>query len=197
MLIGKIIKSNTHTDYICQVYGPGEKESPPAREDYAFGTFVGVDLGEGRCLVGIIYDTMLFNPDFGRMGPRLSPEAELAVFSPDYLEEKAVLIGILAVGMVATSGAVLQGVPPLAATSDALVEKLTDDEIRVFHRGKPALQLAYAPLVLAQKSPLALHLLQTVIDRLVSLFPEQVGLLSVVKSDLAWKAQIGPMGGVR
>ena len=31
MLLGKIIKSNAHTDYICQVYGPGEVETPLAR----------------------------------------------------------------------------------------------------------------------------------------------------------------------
>ena len=31
MLLGKIIKSNVHTDYICQVYGPGEVETPLAR----------------------------------------------------------------------------------------------------------------------------------------------------------------------
>jgi len=197
VLIGKIIKSNAHTDYICQVYGPGEKETPPAREDYAFGTFVSISLGEDRRLIGIIYDTMLFNPDFGRMGPRLSPEAELAVFSPDYLEEKAVLIGILTVGMITSAGVIQQGIPPLAATTDALVSRLSDEEIKSFHYGNPAVQLAYVPLVLAQKSPLALHLLQTTIDRLVDLFPEQAGLLSVIRGDLAWKAQIGPMGGLR
>jgi len=109
MILGKIIKSNSHTDYICQVYCPGEVETPPAREDYAFGTFVRVELGDDRRLVGIIYDTMLFNPDFGRLGPRLSPEPELAVFSPDYLNEKATLVGITAVGMMDAAGNVGQG----------------------------------------------------------------------------------------
>jgi len=42
MKIGKIIKSNSHLDYICQVYGPNELESPLARDEYAFGTFVRV-----------------------------------------------------------------------------------------------------------------------------------------------------------
>ena len=197
MLIGKIIKSNSHTDYICQVYGPGEVETPPAREDYAFGTFVQVELGDDCWLVGIIYDTMLFNPDFGRLGPRLSPEPELAVFSPDYLNEKATLVGIAAVGMMDAAGNVVQGVPSLAASTDALVERMTDDQIRAFHQGNPTPQLAYAPLLLAQGSPLALSLLQTVIARLRILFPNQTDLLAVLQDDLAWKAQVGPLGGAR
>jgi len=197
MSIGKIIKSNSHTDYICQVYGPGEVKTPPTREDYAFGTFVRVELGDERWLVGIIYDTMLFNPDFGRLGPRLSPEPELAVFSPDYLNEKAILVGIAAVGMMDATGNVVQGVPALAASTDALVERMTDDQVRTFHQGNPIPQLAYAPLLLAQGSPLALPLLQTVIARLMALFPNQADLLAVLQDDLAWKAQVGPLGGAR
>ncbi len=195
--LGKIIKSNSHTDYICQVYAPGEVGQPPAREDYAFGTFVRVELGGDRWLVGIIYDTMLFNPEFGRLGPRLSPEPELAVFSPDYLNEKATLVGIAAVGMIAAAGNVVQGVPSLAASTDALVERMTDDQIRTFHQGHPAAQLAYAPLLLGQGSPLALSLLQAVVAQLMVLFPDEAVLLSVLQDDLAWKAQIGPLGGAR
>jgi len=197
MRIGKVIKSNSHTDYVCQVYGPGEVETPPAREDYAFGTFVWIGLGEDRWLIGIVYDTMLFNPDFGRLGPRLSPETELAVFSPDYLNEKVTLVGIAAVGMMDATGNVVQGVPSLAASTDALVERMTDDQIRAFHQGNPTPQLAYAPLLLTQGSPLALPLLRMVIARLMALFPDQTDLLAVLQDDLTWKAQVGPLGGAQ
>jgi len=197
MYLGKVIKSNSHTDYLCQVYGPGEVETPPAREDYAFGTFVRVKLDGDRWLVGIIYDTQLFNPEFGRLGPRLSPEPELAVFSPDYLNEKATLVGIAAVGMMDAAGKVDQGVPPLAASTDALVERMSDDQVRAFHQGNPTPQLAYAPLLLAQGSPLALPLLRTVIARLAALFPDQTALLTVLQDDLTWKAQVGPLEGAR
>ena len=54
MLIGKIIKSNSHTDYICQVYGHGEVEVTPTADDYAFGTFVRTAQEDDRWLVGII-----------------------------------------------------------------------------------------------------------------------------------------------
>lgn len=195
MNIGKLVKSNSHTDYVCQVYGPGEVETPPAREDYAFGTFVRIGLGDDRWLIGIVYDTMLFNPDFGRLGPRLSPEPELAVFSPDYLNEKATLVGIAAVGMMDATSNVIQEVPSLAASTDALVERMTNDQVRAFHQGNSTPQLAYAPLLLAQGSPLALPLLRMVTARLAALFPGQADLLAVLQDDLAWKAQIGLLGG--
>jgi hypothetical protein len=195
--LGKIIKSNSHTDYVCQIYGPGEIKRPPPREEYAFGTFARVKLGEGHWLVGIIYDTMLFNPDFGRLGPRLSPEPELAVFSPDYLNEKVTLVGIAAVGTMDTDGNLTQGVPSLAASSDALVEPMTDEQIRAFHQGGSTPQLAYAPLLLAQGSALALSLVQATIAQLMRLFPDQAALLSVLRDDLEWKAQIAPLGGAR
>ncbi len=195
--LGKIIKSNSHTDYVCQIYGPGELEAPPVRDDYAFGTFVRVELGRDGWLVGIIYDTMLFNPDFGRLGPRLSPEPELAVFSPDYLNEKATLVGIAAVGTMSSAGDVIQGVPSLAASTDALVEAMTDEQMRAFHQGSPIPQLAYAPLLLAQGSPLALPLLRAVTTEVMRLFPDQSALLSVLRDDLEWKAQIAPLGGAR
>ena len=63
MRIGKIVKSNTHVDYVCQVYGPGEIEPSPAPADYAFGTFVRVGLADSHSyLVGLIYSTILMNP---------------------------------------------------------------------------------------------------------------------------------------
>lgn len=197
MTLGKIINSNSHTDYVCQVFGPGEIPNPPHRQDHAFGTFVRVALGDDGWLIGLIYDTVLFNPEFGRLGPRLSPETELAVFSPDYLVEKAVLVGITAVGTVDAAAIPSQGVPAVAATTDAPVERMNGEQIRTFHSGQPTPQLDYVPLLLAQDSPRALPLLLSVTDQLIDLFPDHVRLLSVLRGDLAWKAQVSPLGGAR
>lgn len=197
MLIGKIVSANSHTDYVCQVYSSSEIESPPNREKYAFGTFVRVSLDNDRFLVGLIYDTVLINPDFGRLGPRLSPETELAVFSPDYLNEKATLVGITTIGMIEADSRVTQGVPRLSANTDALVERMSEDQVRDFHQHNPSIRLAYVPLLLSQSNPLAFHLLQTIFVQLNRLFPEQTQLLSVLQTDLAWKSQINPLGGVQ
>ena len=197
-MLGKLIKSNTHTDYVCQVYGPGEVETPPVAADHGFGTFVRIplDADQGH-LVGIVYDTVLLNPDFGNLGPRLSPAADLSVFSPDYLAEKVTLVGITAVGTLATDGAASHGVPPLAAQIDALVERMDDDAVRAFHRVPGGrVQMGYAPLLLSIGSPLARHLLLLhIVDQLTALFPGQATYLSVLRGELAWQTMIAPVGG--
>lgn len=198
MRIGKIVKSNTHIDYVCQVYSPGEIAEPqPSSEDYAFGTFVGVGLSAdgSSYLAGLIYSTILMNPEFGNLGPRLSPPADLEVFSPDYLREQATLVGIVAVGQV-RRGDTHQGVPRLAATVGAEVRTMEADEVRAFHRSPPGegLALAYAPLLLAQGDPLVPHLLLNVINRLEDLFPDQGRQLAVLRGNLAWKTLVTPVG---
>lgn len=197
MLIGKLVKSNSHTNYICQLYGPGEVEAPPVPTGYAFGTFVRIPLdNSANDLVGLIYDTQLFNPDFGNLGPRLSPAPDLAVFSPDYLAEKATLIGITAVGTLAPDGTTTHGVPLLAAQIDALVERMDDSAVRTFHRAPGGgVRLGYAPLLLSLGNPLTRHLLLHVVDRLTALFPDQEAYLSVLRGELAWQAMVGPIGG--
>ena len=195
MLLGKIVKSNAHTDYVCQIYGPGEVETAPSRDDHCFGTFVRIPLDNARGLVGLVYDTVLLNPEYGRFGPRLSPESELAVFSPDYLREKVVLVGIAAIGLMTVAGQVKQGVPLPAAYSDAFVERLADTAVRTFHQSGKAVQLDYLPLLLTLNTPLAVALARTVIRQLVPLFPGQEDTLSVLQRQLTWQTQITPLGG--
>jgi hypothetical protein len=192
LTLGKIVKSNSHTDYVCQVYNPHEVEHPPLASDYSFGTFVRIELASGY-LVGIIYDTVLLNPDFGRLGPRLSPENELEVFSPDYLNERAVLIGISVIGRVAADGLVEQGVPLLAAIGDALATQMDSDEIWQFHLAQGDLQLSYIPLLLQQNNPIVAHLARTVLRRLGELMPDCQSTLSVIADDLTWQTQIIPV----
>jgi len=197
--LGKIVKSNSHTDYICQVYGRNEFDPAPGVENYALGTFVRIELEAGKAgaLVGLIYDTVLLNPDFGRLGPRLSPETELALFTPDYLNERAILVGITAIGRFKPDGDVFQGVPLLAANSDAQVVQMTGDEIRAFHVFDGMLHLDYLPLLAHMDHPLALHLGWIVLKMLGRLMPEYAVELAVLSDDLLWRTQIGPLGGMQ
>lgn len=46
--------------------------------DYSFGSFVSIQLDQlEQRLIGVIYNTLLMNPDFGNLGPRLSPRQDL------------------------------------------------------------------------------------------------------------------------
>ncbi|PKN92935.1 MAG: hypothetical protein CVU44_12960 [Chloroflexi bacterium HGW-Chloroflexi-6] len=200
MRLGKIVKSTSHADYICQIYAPGDVENLPKVQDYAFGSFVRIALDTEQLswLVGLIYDTVLLNPDFGRLGPRLSPPSELAVFSPDYLNEKVTVVGVIAIGMIDESGKVFQGVPPFAANSDAVVETLTDEQIRLFHRGNPSWKISYLPYLLAKNTPEARYLLQNVLGQLRTLCNDidQARVINLMADEISWQTQIAPLGGL-
>lgn len=203
--IGKIVKSNTHIDYVCQVYNPGEVAEWPQPVDYSFGTFVALTLGdeasltgngwhEGR-LIGIIYNTLLLNPDFGSLGPRLSPRQELEIFTPDYLAETATLVGIITVGWEDSQGVCHQGVPPLAATVNDRVYPLDQADLTRFHDdGNGRVTLRYVPVLLGQNNPLVPPLLMNVAERLAGLFPAQRDRLAVMRNNLAWKSIVQPNG---
>src|SRR3989454_12473292 len=162
MYIGKIVKSDSHINYVCQIYGPREVEVEPGPSDYAFGRFVRVavrsglsddpyarlDLALGKSqepvtyAIGVIYDTILLNPAFGSLGPRLSNETQVELFSPDYISEKAVLIYVMVLGMMeqrpVTSNqleilSVMHGVPLLSLELGSEIETMTDEEVRTFH----------------------------------------------------------------
>lgn len=193
--IGKIVKSNSHIDYVCQVYAPGEVTPAPTPDAYAFGSFVAVEnQATGGALIGVVYNTQLVNPDFGNLGPRLSSRADLEVFSPDYLMETATLVGLLTVGWTDESGGVHQGVPALATNINAAVRRLSKDELVAFHRRDGLLRLHYLPVLMAQDNPLVPPLLLAVIDRLGELFPEERSRLTVMRNNLAWRRTVTPMG---
>lgn len=194
--IGKIVKSNSHVDYVCQVYGVGEVASAPPPTAYTFGTFVAIALENGAgSLVGVIYNTLLMNPDFGSLGPRLSPRSDVEIFSPDYLAETATLVGIFALGWIDPAGRAQQGVPPLAATVNCPVARLPAAGVVDFHTdGGGRLSLRYAPLIVAQNNPLAPPLLIAVIDQLAALFPASSAQLTVMRNNLAWKSIVQPAG---
>ncbi len=162
MEIGKIVKSYSHINYVCHIYGPREVEQEPAPADYAFGRFVRIALRsekgddhDARIMaalgkstepqtyaVGVIYDTILVNPEFGSLGPRLSNETQVELFSPDYISERAILIYIMVLGMIeqriVPAGkpeilSVMHGVPLPSLELGSDVEIMTDEEVRAFH----------------------------------------------------------------
>ncbi|HEX2347047.1 MAG TPA: hypothetical protein VHI51_01300 [Ktedonobacterales bacterium] len=232
--IGKIVRSESHVRYTCQVYGPGETAAPPNHSDYAFGSFVRIPLRAGAAApdalpdtlapapgdalppfgetpaasagwaIGLIYDTILLNPAFGALGPRLSNDEQVELFSPDYVVERATLVSILLLG-AASAGRdgrplMAHGVPALAPDLGALVSPLNDDEIRAFHfysdepRGKPYLHMGYLPHAVGQMNPLLPMAILRVTERLEALFPEQQALLSIVKRNFAWRLKVQSAG---
>src|SRR6266700_2335379 len=231
MFIGKIVKSDSHINYVCQIYGPREVEVEPSPADYAFGRFVRVAVRSGLAddpsakldlalgishepimyAVGVIYDTILLNPAFGSLGPRLSNETQVELFSPDYISEKAVLIYVMVLGMmeqrpVPTSQpeilSVMHGVPLLSLELGSEIETMIDEEVRAFHffsdqpePGKRAyLHMGYIPHIIGQRNSLLPMVTLRIIDQLECLFPENLSVLSIVKRNFAWKLKVETTG---
>lgn len=231
MFIGKIVKSYSHINYACQIYGPGEVEMEPGPVDYAFARFVRVALRTvlpfdfeakrrtthdknnqpASYAVGIIYNTTLLNPTFGSLGPRLSNEAQVEIFSPDYLSEKAVFVHIMLLGTVEqhklSSGEVkvlvVQGIPLPALELGSEVEAMTDEEMRTFHlfkdeeeadSGIEYLHMSYLPHLIAQRGSLIPMAMLHIIDQLERLFPQNLTLLSIMKRNFAWRLKVEPTG---
>lgn len=162
-------------------------------------------------LVGVIYNTLLVNPDFSSFGSRIaSSEFQAEIFSPDYYSEKAVLVHLIALGMGEmrnSNGArefipLMQGVPPLAAKLGGEVETMGDDEIRAFHffsdsthpESVPYLHLGYLPHIIAQQNSLLPLAILRIIDQLERLFPQNLTLLSILKRNFAWRLKVETTG---
>ncbi len=231
MVIGKIVKSNSHINYICQIYGPLEIEVPPDGAAYAFGHFVRVaihsrlsDLSHKRqkrdqsgdeassCYtVGVISDTQLLNPTFGSLGPRLSTEAQVELFSPDYISEKGVLVHLVMLGLMEehrfSSGPpkthIVHGIPSLPLELNSSVETMTDEDVHQFHLFSDQedaenqleyLHMGYLPHMIAQQNSLIPLMILRIIDQLEQLFPQHLLLLSILKRNFAWRLKVETTG---
>ncbi|MGI8669959.1 MAG: hypothetical protein ACR2J3_08975, partial [Aridibacter sp.] len=62
MKIAKIIKSNSHIDYVGRVIDSLDAADPPKSEDFGFANFVRLPLENEREIIGIIYNSILINP---------------------------------------------------------------------------------------------------------------------------------------
>ncbi|RMF86738.1 MAG: hypothetical protein D6736_14415 [Nitrospinota bacterium] len=184
MIIGKIVKSNSHIDYLCRILDRLETADPPQPHDYAFGQFVRI----GTETVGIIYDSQLINPDYGNYGPRLTtPPEQNAVFSPDYLNEQATLVGILLLGWLEGSIGIHR-VPRYVIPINTEVETMDEEAIRRFHSDQDQeFQLHYYSHILTHAGPIGIQLLLTVIEQLGRLFTEASASLQILQDTLSWQ----------
>jgi hypothetical protein len=196
--IAKIVRSNSHVDYVGRVIDSLDAAEPPSAEDYGFAQFVRIPFEEREELIGVVYTTQLANPEYGSFGPRLSPQADLAVLSPDYLNEQGVLLGILLLGWRVRAGgawAARQGVPRRVVPVGQDVYTLSDAEAFEFHRGEGGgLQLHYFSQTLAHAGPFAVPLVEAVITQLEpACSAAERQRLCVLKKSLVWQRTLGGM----
>ena len=191
--IAKIVKSNSHVDYVGRVVDKLDADAPPAPADFGFAQFVSIPL-DGQEIVGIIYNSLLANPDYGNYGPRLSPAAELSILSPDYLNEQGLLIGILLLGW--REGDVNHhAVPRRVIPVNQDVMRLDDEDVYRFHLdAESRVQLHYFSQVLTHAGPFAVALIEAILEQLEpACAPEERQRLCVLKQSLIWQRTVGGM----
>ena len=200
--IAKIVKSNSHVDYVGRVIDALDASEPPRPGDYGFAQFVSIPLVDETEVVGVIYNTLLANPEYGSFGPRLSSHDELKVLSPDYLNEQGVLVGILLLGWRESgpqSGArvaVHHAVPRRVIPVGQDVYRLEEGDAHAFHRNAEGqMQLHYYSQVVAHAGAFAVPLIVTIIENLEGACTrEERQRFCVVKKSLVWQRTLG---GVR
>lgn len=194
--IAKIVKSNSHVDYVGRVIDRLDVDAPPAADDYGFAQFVSMPLADGSDVIGIVYNTLLANPEYGNFGPRLSSHAELSVLSPDYLNEQGVLIGILLLGWrEGESGQTNHGLPRRVLPVGQDVYKLDEATVHEFHRGAQGeMQLHYYSQVVAHAGAFAVPLIEAIIESLEpACRTEERQRFCVLKKSLIWQRTLGSM----
>lgn len=195
MKIAKIVSSNSHIDYVGRVIDSLDTGEPPTSEDFGFAQFVSLPLEDETEIVGVIYNSMLVNPDYASFGPRLSPKPELGSFSPDYLNEQGFLIGILLLGSKDKDEKIVHGVPRRVVPAGQDVYKIEANEVKRFHTDQSdCLQIHYYSQVVAHAGLFAVPLLEAVIEELALDYTDSDRQrLGVLKQTLAWQRTLGGM----
>ena len=198
MKIAKIVKSNSHVDYVGRVIDRLDADAPPTAEDYGFAQFVSLPVADDFEVIGVVYDTQLVNPEYGQFGPRLSPAAELAILSPDYLNEQGVLVGILLLGWRGGRGERAQmSVPRRVIPVGQDVYRMDEAQTGEFHRvgDEGRIGLHYYSQVVAHAGAFAVPLVEAILEQLETICtPEERQRFCVLKRSLALQRTLG---GVR
>ncbi len=190
--IGKIVRGENQVTYLVQVDNNIEGKPAPAPEDCAFGNFIKVITSDApsRALVGLVIDSALIDRDSLRAGPRLAPDFEsMNVLFPDFVDERIKVVRIFLIGYIdgKTTSHDFPGVTP--KLSDMVI-KMTDAEIKGFHVVGGQFRVGYYSQAMQIRSPFTMPLMIRVFNRLGKLFPDQVELLALLRSNLEYTLKL-------
>lgn len=195
--LGKIIGSNSHVDYVFEVYSQRERDNPPDPTDYEFGQFVYIQKeiqGTNRAFVGTIYDTVLVDPDQGRTGPRLAQPEEQNIFQPTYVDEKRVLAGVALLGCATVDGGEVtdpdHSIPRWTLEVDDVVQKLPKGDMIRFHSIDDELRLEYYQRMIDVAGGFAEDILSQILDSCKEAEPDEAAALNVIQRNLEWQTKM-------
>lgn len=196
--IGSVVSSNSHLDYVVEVYKERDCDRPPELHEREFGQPVFIKKvvdGTERAIMGVIYDTQLVDPDQGRTGPRLAQDDQ-AQFTPGYIEERTTLAGVALLGAATINEAKAiedptHRMPRWTLEVDDTVYQCPDQVTVDFHTVEDQIQLAYLDRLVDIAGDLGAEVVIALIDRLRGMLPEDdpnQRVLDVVEQNVQWQA---------
>lgn len=200
MRLGKVVKSNSHCDYVVQLDDRHEVIHPPQPDDYGFGCFVKLEEPEERhWAVGLVYNSQLFNPMFLSNGPRLSSEPD-PMFTPDLVADTRTLLGVVLVGTLIEgdrSPYGCHGIPKVIVPINTPAFVMSEQEIYHFHCNENGnSQFCYYSHLLRCGGTFSSQLTQQVLKELVDcgLFEgAERRALEILCKELSWKNTMAAM----
>ena len=191
--LAKIVKSNSHVDYVARIIDRLDVDEPPSASDYGFAQFVSIPADDGSEVVGVIYNSQLINPEYGSFGPRLSTALDNSVLSPDYLNEQGLLVGILLLGWRDGKGLYHHAIPRRVIPVNQEVLSLADGDVRRFHLDEGGrVRLHYYSQIVTHAGLFAPSLIEAIIEQLEPVCePEERQRLCVLKQALVWQRTVG------
>lgn len=197
MRLGKVVKSNSHCDYIIQLDDEMDVSAPPQPDDYGFGTFVKLETEHRHWAVGLVYNSQLFNPAFLNTGPRLMSEPD-TFFTPDLIKETHVLLWTILIGTLDSSPSKsygTQGIPRIVVPFNTPVLKMSTQEIQAFHLDvAQKTQFCYYSHLLRSGGVFASQLVENVLGQVTELFEgSDRRALDILRKELLWKDTLGMM----
>lgn len=197
--LGCIVHSNSHMDYVSEVFRERDRENPPGKRDHRFGqpvyTRQNVD-GETYVIVGVVYNTQLVDPDQGRSGPRLAADMQ-DMFNPGYVQDKQTLLGVGLLGYALLApceerdgwsfAEVSHDMPPWTLDVDDIVYKLEPDGVRAFHAADGSPKLGYYQRLLDVAGEFGSEVTLALIDQLREAATD-TAVLDVIERNVRWQA---------
>jgi hypothetical protein len=195
MRLGKVVKSNSHCDYIVQLDDEMNVSHPPQPDDYGFGTFVKLETEQRHWAIGLIYNSQLFNPAFLNTGPRLVSEPD-PFFTPDLIKETHILLWTVLIGTLVQDPDLVygcQGIPHIVVPVNTPVWTMDEEDIQSFHRDREQCpQFSYYSHVLKSGGLFAAQLLAQVLGQVS---PMMEGgdrrAVEILRKELLWKETMG------
>lgn len=200
LAVGCIVNSNSHMDYTVEIFNETDRNRAPEPDERGFGqpVFIRKTIGgTDYAVMGVIYDTILVDPDQGRSGPRLA-QGDQPQFTPGYIEERTTLAGVALLGTaeVAEDGTIAapsHQMPRWTLSVDDHVHQSPRGVTKTFHTGEEGqLQIAYIERLLDVAGSLGAEVTLSLIERLREMFDEEdhQRVLSVIERDIRWRSSV-------